>query len=790
MTPSLTALQSAVLLAALLGAARVHAQAAAGEEPEPTVAAPTPGGVEEIVVNARLREETLLEAPVTITAFTAEDLARTHVRTLSEASRLVPNLQIVQGNSGSGANLYLRGVGSSSISAAFDQSVAIAVDGVVANVGRLIHHTQLDLDQIEVLKGPQSLYFGKSAAAGVVSLRTRDPGDELELELAGAYELAYEQVYTELIASGPLTDGLGARLAVGWSRADRLRESLAPSAREHWRGEESTSARLTLVWEPLERARARLKLSYANYQNDGSNMNIEVRCADGAQQPTDAAFGGVLPNFGENCRFNGNLAISDVDPRLATGLPHGGGDGVPFFDQDTWLSSFDVTWRVAGALTLTSITGYLGIDHVDLDVYCYCNPSPDTSPAGVYSGLHRNVHRGVTQELRLASEFDGPLDFQAGLFFQDLRQELYALQSAVNAALLAGPDPLTGNGFDYERDHFLDTTAHSAFLAGHWRIVDAVELSAGARYTREEKDGRIAIPYMHAMLESLGFLPTGTRIGGLRFEDDNWSPEVVLRWTPSEQLSVYGAYKQGFKSGGIDNSALPNNTLDTSNPAFPGILIYGSEKARGGELGIRSRLAGGALRLDGTFYSYRYLGLQVQQFDPGLIQFATFNASELTTRGIELDAAWSTPLPGLSFRGALALTDADYTKRFSQIAGEDLNGQPRERSADFAGIVGASYDVAVAPGWCLGLSSDVRFSSGYLLEARLEPFEQKAFTVVDAALRLYSEDSRWELSVIARNLGDDIYAYSDGARPGAVLGDRITTTSLGREVILQLRLRL
>jgi iron complex outermembrane receptor protein len=194
-----------------------------------------------------------------------------------------------------------------------------------------------------------------------------------------------------------------------------------------------------------------------------------------------------------------------------------------------------------------------------------------------------------------------------------------------------------------------------------------------------------------------------------------------------------------------------------------------------------------------------YEDLQVQQFNSALIQFATFNASELTTKGAELDFFWNTPIDNLSLRGAIALTDADYTKEFIQVDGQDLNGYPRERSADVAWYLGGSYEIDAGGGWRVGLSTDVRYSSGYPLEGRVGAFEQDAFALLDAAVRLYTGESRWEIAVIGKNLTDETYAFSEGSRPGACPGgtvpcaatlqDRGTTTSLGREILLQLRFR-
>jgi iron complex outermembrane receptor protein len=440
-----------------------------------------------------------------------------------------------------------------------------------------------------------------------------------------------------------------------------------------------------------------------------------------------------------------------------------------------------------------------------------------STPAGFYNGMHRNIYKGISQEFRVATDFDFPVNFQAGFFLQDVEQVFEAYQYAVNVALAFGVDPVTGNGYDYNKNHYLDTRVYSGYIAGYWDITDDLELTAGVRYTDESKDGRIDIPYMHQFLSTvLAFRPSGFSISdGLEFKDDNWSPEVALNWTISDQVSIYGAYKQGFKSGGIDNSVLPNSGLNTCPPAapdpvtgqcrFPGVLIYDSETAKGGEMGVKSSLFDNSLRLSATFFLYRYEDLQVQQFNSNAIQFFTFNASELTTKGLEADFSWLTPLDGLTFRGAFALTDADYTKEFLQVDGADLDGYPRERSADFAFYVGTSYDIDAGNGWRVGFSSDVRYSSGYPLEGRPNAFEQSAFTLLDASIRLYTEEERWEIAVIGKNLGNKTYAFSEGSRPGACprmtapcqpaapappfLQDRVTSTSLGREVMLQLRFR-
>ncbi len=761
--------------------------------------------IEEIIVTARQQAETLQDVPVTVAALTEEDLDRYNISTLSEASELIPNFMVFHGGSGNGSNIILRGIGSSSISAAFDQSVAINVDGVVVNIGRFIHNAYMDMGQLEVLKGPQSLYFGKSATAGVISVTSNDPGDEFEVEIMGGYETEYDQTYSELILSGPLTETFGARLALGYTKSDELFENLWPGVENEWRGEEALNGRLTLVYEPSDRFRARLKYAYSEYENDGANGRTEEICPEGTVQPTAVPAASValivFPGV-DDCKLNGNTSIADLHPALRAGLPHGGDDGVPFLDQETDFLALQLDWDLNDRLSLTSVTGYVDLEHIELDIYDY--------NAGLFGGLHRNTYESLSQEFRLASSFEGPVNFLLGLYYQDVEQVFNAYQYAFNLGVLFGPDPSTGNAYDYNKNHYLDTEVWSGFIAGYWNITDRVELTAGVRYTDEQKDGHITIPYLHAVAPAFGF-GAPPRVDGLEFDDDNTSPEVAVNWYVTDAISVYASYKEGFKSGGIDNSALPTNSLDPAqNPDFPDFLLYDSEEAQGYEVGLKANLLDRTMRLNATAFSYEYDDLQVQLFDANIIQYQTFNASKLTTEGLEADLLWITPVEGLTVRGTLAFTDTSYDEDFINATGQNLKGEDGALSADFAGSAGITYDWPISSTWRMNLSFDARYSDGYPISATLDPFEQDSFWITDAALNLYSADDRYLLSVIGRNLGDEIYAQGAGPRPGACASpdpsnpnpalrcssagpndqDQVTSTSLGRQVTLQFRVRL
>ena len=749
--------------------------------------------MEEVIVTARQQAEGLQDVPVTIAAMTEEDLDRYNITNLSDAAKMVPNMVIAQGGSGNGSTLRLRGIGSSSISAAFDHSVAINLDGVVVNRGRFIHNSYMDMAQLEVLKGPQSLYFGKSATAGVVSIMTNDPGDEFEFQVSGGVETEHEGTFYEMVISGPLTDTLGARLAIGGSENDELFENFSfdndPNAAingaEEYYGDESMNMRLTLLWEPSDDFRARLKYNYSEFDNNGGGTAyVEEVCPEGAHQPTLAV--GLTFQGVDDCEINGNTSKIGLNPALRAGLPEGYDDGQSGLEQETDFISLQMDWDVNENYTLTAVTGYVDLSHWELDDYSY--------GAGVFGGLHNNLYESLSQEVRLASQYGGALNFQAGLFWQEIEQEFDAYQFAANIGLLA-PDPITGWGYDYNKHHFLDTEVFSAFLAFYWDINEKTEITFGARYTDEEKEGRIEIPYVHLFLQ--GSFSAPPLIDGLEFADSNVSPELAINHYLSDEISVFAAYKEGFKSGGVDNSALPTASLSPPDGDFS-FLIYESEESDGFEIGMKARLLDNAMRLNATAFSYEYSDLQVQLFNSTAIQFSTFNASALETQGVEFDMVWQTEADGLSLRSAWAWTDTTYSEDFINATGENLKGEKGAGSADITGFVGFTFDRTLGDSWRYSLSADARFTDDYAWTATLNPFAQDSFWIWDAAISIYSDDERHQLSLIGRNIGDEYYIIGGGAIPGrtpidntgANTLDQGGTTPLGRTISLQYRFAL
>ncbi|MBK6297586.1 MAG: TonB-dependent receptor [Sphingomonadales bacterium] len=266
----------------------------------------------------------------------------------------------------------------------------------------------------------------------------------------------------------------------------------------------------------------------------------------------------------------------------------------------------------------------------------------------------------------------------------------------MNISIIA-PDPVTGNTYDWYKKHQTKTNTVSFFGSASYDITEQLELSGGLRWTDEKKVNTIRVPYVHTFLVGPAFLAGGFYSGPIRFKDSNVSPEVSLRYKVTPDVSIYAAYKTGFKSGGIDNSALPSNSLSAA--ALSGdfsSLIYKSETAKGGEIGAKMQFADRTLTLNVSAFDYIFKNLQLQNFNSTTVQFVTFNASELTSKGADLDFAWKTPVEGLRLSGGLAYTDAKFTKDLIiarnpdpayGLASENLKGRKVSRALSWRAIL-------------------------------------------------------------------------------------------------------
>ncbi|MBK6297587.1 MAG: TonB-dependent receptor plug domain-containing protein [Sphingomonadales bacterium] len=345
----------------------------------------------EIFVTARKNTEALQDVPVTVTAVTGETLENFGANQVQDVAGRVPTLNVQVGGSGSGGSISLRGVGSSAISASFDSAVAFDFDGVVQSSMRLVQAGFFDVKQIDVLKGPQSLFFGKSASAGVFSLHSADPTKSWEVGGKASYEFQERGYVIGGYLSGPLTDSLGIRIAAQYNDVSRYNQiqpgvgTVNPN-----RGLKDFVGRVTLAWEPSDRFKANLKLNYITNRNDGASQFLDIYCGFNGRADEVVLLSGAIaiPNAA-NCN-NKDKYFAIPDPAAsATGKFPAGSAGVgrypghPFGRTNIYFGRLKWDLDLTDTLTISSTTGLMKLDSIDFDSYSYAGTGPAFNPFGV-----------------------------------------------------------------------------------------------------------------------------------------------------------------------------------------------------------------------------------------------------------------------------------------------------------------------------------------------------------------------------------------------------------------------
>ncbi|HET8612918.1 MAG TPA: TonB-dependent receptor plug domain-containing protein, partial [Sphingomonas sp.] len=379
-------------------------------------AAPTDASGE-IIVTARKKDETLISVPVVVTAVSGTQLANKGITNLDGLARITPQLLVGnQGGAVQGGNIAIRGVSGPDQNPFGDQAVSFNIDGVQVAKATVRRMSDFDFSQIEVLKGPQALFYGKNSPAGIISIHTADPTKEFEAKLSGGYEFNAREVRLEGYVSGPVTDTLGYRLAGVFSdmKGDLhdltpINSPYAPSNRRNPTYQD-WALRGTLQWEPADAFDAKLKVSYGQLRGDGpASGTAFTSCPQGFRFT-----GSGINQCSEKDGANSNAGYGTFLATLPGTLMHWRADGDNFNNQDQALVSLQMNWRPSDAITLTSVTGYY---YVNVD-QCqnYENDSALLLPScNVYKDQE------FSQELRFSTNYDSPVNFTGGLYYGHTR---------------------------------------------------------------------------------------------------------------------------------------------------------------------------------------------------------------------------------------------------------------------------------------------------------------------------------------------------------------------------------
>ena len=752
--------------------------------------------IQEQVITATRREESLQDVSISVTAVTGEAIVQGGFSDVEDLSVFIPNLYM--NDAFSGQQLYIRGIGTSEGNEAFEQAVAQFHDGVYYGRDNLGQNGLYDLQRLEVVRGPQPTFAGQSATAGALNMISRRPGDELE----GNIQFSYgndEEANIEFGIGGPVTDTLGLRFS------GRYYELGDPGYTQFSNGEplgykENSSFRLVGEWNPTDRFSLTFKYERQDVLQTGTPGRTS-RCD--LNPATSIANPGLAPGFGATCALE-HLA-NGIPLTVETGVTGEGGlldawDAVEAIDAANGLNPGDpgawtpVSSRVRrgmnlvkefrdpsdrehvadiaminfdydiGGFTLSSTTSSVSYDKFDV-------LDPDNSSFAIFRAGRIEFFEQLAQEIRLSSSVDQTFSWMVGGYWQQ-----HDLDSSIPIYLP------TGVGF--QGSLVEDSSWSSVFFSGTYNISDTFRLNVGARYQDVEKEGVFTARIARLNATSTAFTAFGPFPGGpaakpvpLTSESSDTLPEVGFEWDAYDDVMLYAKYAEAFKAGGFVMSPAPGGNL-------PNQFTYRPERAEGLELGLKSILAGGQLRLNLAFYDVDYTDLQVTIFDDATSTFETTNAAAANTSGVEFDGQWLVTdnfTLGFSgqvgkakyedYRGADAcnsLGSKQFAKDTGLSAGQctvDLSGTELPRTPEWTAVLSPQYDFNVGSGLRATFTSSILFSDGYYQDAEFDPLAKvDSFERVDMRLSIQPIDGNWLVAFYGRDVTDEGLVVAAGGR--------------------------
>ena len=719
-----------------LAAAGLAAPALAQDAGQSADAADTAAatGVEDIIVTAQRRAESLQDVPMSITAVTAKDITAGAIRGIEEIAGRTPGFTVTAFNIAQ-PRLFIRGIGTTDDGAAQDASVAVFQDDVYIARGAGQAFEFLDVERIEVLRGPQGTLYGKNVVGGLVNVISRRPSRTFEAAGEMSYG-NYDAIDLRGYASGPVSDTLAASI----SGVHRSRDGFARNIRlgRDLENLDLFALRGQLLWTPTPDVDVLLAVDYSDHEDNGQSRK-------GEGPFTRPPFGSVTA-----VQSNDNPRESE-SPRLT------------FQNRRIFGSLGRIDWR-SEAGTLTSITAYRN-SKVNLgDAFTGIGSPP--YPVLDTLNIEREDADQFSQEVRFASEpfLNDRVTAIVGLYY--LKEDVDRTEIADLISVLGSRIPalggLTGVSGSFQ---IASTESIGAFASVTVDITDRLAVTGGIRYTDETKDIQTSVRSISDIDGIIAAPPTEEYNITGRQGWDAFTPRFAVTYEVSDALNLYASYARGFKSGGFQGQA--PTAIAASTPFDP-------EYASSYEIGVKGRLFDNRLTFALSAHHTDYDDLQVRQNaqrpeDPLPILRIT-NAGAARARGIELDVT-ARPTNWLSLWGSYGYLDAEYVDLID-TAGVDRSGNRLIYAPENTYNIGGEIDLPVNERTRAFVRADYRWQDQFFFDPANDAVNtQPGYGLLNAWLGMRFADSRVVAELWGKNLTNRLYRTSNIP----FLGDRFVT---------------
>jgi iron complex outermembrane receptor protein len=747
---ALSPIAAAVSLA-FFGAAPLQAEEAAA-----TTATGAEAGLEVITVTARKRVENVQDVPIAISVLTAQDLDKTGTYSTEQLTRLQPSIQLISSNPRNTA-VTIRGLGS---------VIGLTNDGLESGVGFYVDDVYyarpgsamvdlLDIERVEVLRGPQGTLFGKNTTAGALNLSTAAPTFTPE----GKAELTLgEDGYTQgkaIISGALVADKVAGRLAVSSTRRDGTVKNVTTGAKQNDTNSQALRGQLLIEASPV----VKIKLS-ADYAYQDPNANTQVFVRYGATKRSAAS------------QF----------PALATALNYKVASENPYdrlVDVNSPIqarqilkgTSAKVDWDL-GDFSFTSISAIRAWDWTpqnDRDYTALAIRTKSNNPS---------AQDQWSQEFRLSSNGSSDFDWVAGLyaFGQDVETHGTEQWGKDGARWLIGANVPSNliDGYTSNTDVYTSTDSYAAYAQATWRVTDELRITPGVRYTKEEKSGDFTQVASGGLATTEAALITAKR-GIARdqkyqadFSDSSPTGQLNIAYDLAEDKLVYLNWARGYKSGGINAAGIPTDAA--GNPSLVSATVQ-PEKSTTIEAGLKTQWLDRRLTANFAIYDTQVTDYQANVVDagPGALRGYLANIEKVSVRGFEFDSR-AQLADNWSIYATYAYTDGEYDsfrngpppleELASGTSAFDLSGRALPGVSKNAGSVGTEYSWGGVVSGVTGewySAADLSFRSDWNSDASVSKYlVVEGSTLVNLRVG-FRTDNGTDVSLYARNAFDEDY---------------------------------
>ncbi len=721
--------------------------------------------LEEITVTARKREEGLQSTPIAISAFSGKSLEYRGVTNVGEIAQFTPNLSFQNNPSFGGASnsaaIYIRGVGQKEFLPTVDPGVGLYVDGVyiARSVGGILD--LVDVERVEVLKGPQGTLFGRNTIGGAISITTQKPHEELSGKMSATYGQD-NRINLKASVNLPISDNFYSSYAVAYMKQDGyvMRDDGVDLG-----DDDTLSGRASFLLIPNEDLEINFSIEGSRDRENGPALSlIGINYAGpnplSLSPPPPMA---TIHNIGANlaagggpvpCAFPGNtlnLAVPGCydDRYVYDGGERTSGTAPAYSNSDLWAANLNIDWALSENVSLRSITAYR-------DLEATFSRDGDHSP-------HRIVHFGdifeqeqFTQELQLlGSSFEDSLNWIAGLY--------YFKESGISTNELDFTISRFRSGGSY------DNKSIAAFAQATYDATDDFHVTVGVRYTDETKKfkpDQIIHENYFALAVGTGvsdaeapFLAAGTRVLPFLEKEvtyDNFDPYLNLSYDVNEDLMVYASYSEGFKSGGFSQRVfppvVPPFTAPPGTPDIDLIPTFLPEFVQVYEVGFKYSGMEGKMHLNGAAYYTDYTDMQIQVFTS--VAPITKNAGSATIKGFELEMQ-ATPADGWFVEAGIGYIDAGYDELNFTETLVDINNN-LDRVSKWTVSAALSKEIAMGNSGTIIPRIDWAYRSEFDNDAFNTPqIHQNGYSIVNANITWENADENLSLIAGVKNLTDE-----------------------------------